>query len=145
MQILARALIMGLLMFAGIMIFLTLTSMKGDPPVKGMNDILLGLSAALLVGTGLFALRLYQKGVEKARNLTGSLNDKLNIYRSTLIQYLALSESGGMLSVICLFLTGDLRLLIITAISLLLMIRGYVTRKKLVNELQLNWQEEQDL
>jgi hypothetical protein len=147
MQILATALIVGLLVFTAIIIFLNFTMGEkySETPVKGMNDIFLGMSAALLVITGLAALQIYRKGVQQARNLTGSIHDKLDIYRSTLIKYLALSESAGLLSVISLFLTADLRLLAVTAISLLLMLRGYVTKKKLVNELQLSWQEEQDL
>jgi hypothetical protein len=146
MQILTKALIMGLIIFALMVIFLYQTSFKDSPPpITSMYDVFLGISAAVLVLAGLIALQLYRKGVERAKNLTGSLNDKLNIYRSTLITYLALSEAGGMLSVIFLFLTGDMRLLIVTGFSVLLMLKGYVTKKKLVNELQLNWQEEQDL
>jgi hypothetical protein len=146
LQILATALIAGMLMFTVIVVFLDqVMNTNTPPPVTGINDILLGVSAAVLVLAALIALQVYRKGIDKAKNLTGSINDKLEIYRSTLIKYLGLSESGGMLSVICLFLTGDMRLLVITGISLLLMIRGYVTKKKVVNELQLNWQEEQDL
>lgn len=146
LQILASALVIGLLIFTVIVVFLNMVINKDTPPpLTGMNDIFLGVSAAVLVLTGLIALQVYRKGVENAKNLTGPLNDKLNLYRSTLIKYLALSEAGGMLSVMFLFLNGDMRLLAITAVSLILMIRGYVTKKKVVNELQLNWQEEQDL
>ena len=146
LQVLAAALIAGQLIFAAIVVALQLVINKDmPPPLTGMNDVLLGASAAVTVLAGLAAFLVYRKGMDSAKNLTGPLNEKLDLYRSTLIKYLALSELGGMLSVICLFLTGDMRLLGVTTVSIALMVRGFTTRKKLVNELQLNWQEEQDL
>lgn len=146
LQTLGRSLIMGQLIFVAIVIYLNMTINKETPPpIPDGHDIFLGVSAAVLVLTGLIAVYIYRKQLEKAKNLTGPVKDKLDIYRSTVIIYLAICEAGGMLSVILLFLTGDMRLLAVTAVSLLLMVRGLVTKKKVVSELQLNWQEEQDL
>jgi hypothetical protein len=146
LQILCGSLIMGQLIFVAIVIYLLTTINAQTPPaITDGHDIYLGASAAVMVVAGLIAFYIYKKQLEKARNLTGSLNDKLHIYRSTIVTYLAICESGGMLSVVFLYLTGDMRLLVVTAVSLVLMVRGLVTRRKIVNELQLNWQEEQDL
>jgi hypothetical protein len=38
-----------------------------------------------------------------------------------------------------------MRLLAVVTVSVLLLARGFATKKKVVSELQLNWQEEQDL
>ncbi len=148
LQILAVALIIGMVMFAAIMTALV-TVFSADrsapAPLADMKDIFIAVSAGIALLAGFVAWQLYRKGVESAKNLTGSLNDKLHKYRSTLIIYLGLSEMGGLLACICIFLTGDLRLLAVVAFVLLLLARGFVTKKRLVSELNLDWQEEQGL
>lgn len=148
LQIVAVTLIIGMVMFASIMTALitVFSADRSEPaPLADMKDIFLLGSAGVALLAGFVAWQLYRKGVESAKNLTGSVHDKLHKYRSTLIVYLGLSEMGGLLACVCIFLTGDLRLLAVVAVSLLLLARGFVTKKRLVSELNLDWKEEEGL
>jgi len=59
--------------------------------------------------------------------------------------YQALCEAAALLSVVVFFLTGIFTLLIITAILLTLMLSKVPITKKVVNELALDWKEQQEL
>lgn len=146
LRILNMALIAALVIAAGTIAGVVLPlNDKLTLPLEKEQDLVLMIAAGAMLLSGASAWALYRKGVTKVRNLTGPVNNKLSEYRSTFIQYLAVAEMGGMGSVLCIFLTGDLRLLMVTAVSLLLLIRVYPVKRKLVVELNLDWNEEKEL
>ena len=91
------------------------------------------------------AIRLYKKRITDALSPGLSLMDKLTIYRSALVLYLALSEGAGLFAVIVYFLTGYKLLLIVIAVVLLAMLQKRPEKSKIFNELQLSSQEQLEL
>jgi len=93
----------------------------------------------------LIATRLYKKRIAVASTSSLALMDKLNIYRSALIIYLALCEGAGLFAVIVYFLTGYKLLLIVIAIVALAMLLKRPEKSKIFNELQLSSAEQLEL
>jgi uncharacterized protein YjeT (DUF2065 family) len=93
----------------------------------------------------LMAPRLYKKRITDASSQGLTLMDKLTIYRSALILYLALCEGAGLFAVIVYFLTGYNLLLIIIGVVLLAMLMKRPEKSKIFNELQLSSHEQLEL
>ena len=91
------------------------------------------------------AIRLYKKRIGDALSPGLTLMDKLTIYRSALILYLALCEGAGLFAVIVYFITGYKLLLIVIAVVLLAMLQKRPEKSKIFNELQLSSQEQLEL
>jgi hypothetical protein len=87
------------------------------------------------------AVSQYKKGIILAKNLTGSLDEKLDVYRSVLIRYLALCEFPALLAVINYMITGEWWTLVITALLIVAMFMKRPTVPRLTEELSLGWNE----
>lgn len=143
-RILFGSIVAGALFFGLIVLGLHATGAI-DPAIIGKNEIIrlvIGGVAAVCI---LIAQTNYRKSRETVKNLTGSLNDKLNVYRLGLIRYLALCDFAALLSIIGFFLTGDYVLLIIAGCILVVMLFVFPTRNRLINELALDWNEQAQL
>jgi hypothetical protein len=145
-QLLCGALVTGIIFFAAIIIFL---SSSAGPLLNkeeaAFKNILLYSSAGLALVCLLWAIPSYQKKINLVKNSAVSLTDKLNQHRAALIFYMAPCEGAAFFSVVVLFLTGDFRALIITAVMLIAMLVQFPFRKKIIRELNLDWQEEATL
>jgi len=147
-QLLCGALVTGIIFFAAIVIFF---SSSAGPLLNkeeaAFKNILLYCSAGLGLGLVclLWAIPSYHKKINVVKNSAGSLTDKLNQHRAALIFYMAPCEGAALFSVVVLFLTGDFRALIITAVMLTAMLVQFPFRKKIIRELNLDWQEEATL
>lgn len=134
----------GLLMFAIIVFALNYLQVSGlpDPSTVRFFFIAVLVIAAISI---FMAIRLYKKRITDALSPGLVLMDKLNIYRSALILYLALCEGAGLFAVIVYFLTGYKLLLIVIAVVLLAMLQKRPEKSKIFNELQLSSQEQLEL
>ena len=94
---------------------------------------------------GIVAISLYNKKVSFIKNGNSALDEKLNQYRITLTLYLALCEGAALLSVIIFFLTGEYIVFAITGIMLLAMLLKMPVKAKLINELGIDWKEQDEL
>jgi hypothetical protein len=145
-RILFGALAGGVLIFNIAMVGLLLAA---GPSMKqadvSFKNILMWVAFGVAAIALYFASNSYKKGMQQIKNLTSSLDDKLNRYRSTLILYLALCEGPALLAATLLFLTGNYLLLIISAVMLLAMLARAPLLKRLVDELGLDWNQQQEL
>jgi hypothetical protein len=146
LQLLTGILMAGIVIFTAICVGINYADSFGgnklDQQTAGIFSLTAIILAVLLFGVARVS---YNKSIKQAANLTGSFTDKLNFYRSLLIKYLALCEGAAIYSVITFFLTGDYRVLLITAFMVLAMATVWPSKKRVVELLQLNWQEEQEL
>ena len=117
------------------------------PPLIDESTVRIFFIAVLAIAAlSIFmAIRLYRKRITEAVSPGVALMDKLTIYRSALIAYLALCEGAGLFAVIVYFLTGYKLLLIIIAVALLAMLQKRPEKSKIFNELQLSSQEQLEL
>jgi hypothetical protein len=73
------------------------------------------------------------------------LPDKLNQYRSALIIYIALCEGPALFGIILFFVTGNYLMFIITGITIASMLAKMPSRKRVVDDLTLDWKQQQEL
>lgn len=147
MRILCSALIAGVVMFALVSVGV-LQVIEG--PILPENE-LPDKNIFLYVAAGFGALGLllavtrFNKRLTVIRQVENTVTGKLSQYRSALIIYMALCEAPALFSVIVLFLTRQYAVLGITAVMLVAMISMMPQKKKLIDTLQLDWQDQQEL
>jgi hypothetical protein len=144
-QILCLALLLGCTFFAAMMLLLNVTQGPTMPDSDNYGDIFLYAAIGIAIICIFIAVTGYNKRIAAAKNLTGSLDDKLNHYRGILIQYMAPCEGAGLFAIIVFFLTGNYQLLIIVALMLGLMLYRFPFKAKAIKELGLDWKEQQEL
>lgn len=147
LRILNSALVIGAALFTVIAVTVTLINGKGAFSIsdtKKTGVVFLVLSVFLAVFCFYRAITVYKRRMEEIRNGNESLLFKLNQYHSALILYLAPCEGAAIFSVIVFFLTGDYKALIVTALMVAAMVIKMPARKKMREELGLNWNEEQE-
>lgn len=143
-RVLFIALIAGLLFMSVILIAMSLLD-GPPPPDKDLETIFLGVGIAISLPALFVARRLYSSRIAVAKDSLNSLTDKLNQYRAALIIYMALCEGPALFSIIVFFITGNYYMFIITAIMLAAMLTKAPTKQRVVEELGLGSQEEQEL
>lgn len=143
-RILCLALMIGVFLFA--MISLIVNQFNGPflETTRQYKDIFLSISGILGCICIFIAIKKYQKNIIVSQNAV-SLNDKLNNYRTTLVVYMALCEGPALFSIVVFLLIGNLISLVFTAILFGMMLLKFPAAKRMISELQLNWQEQQEL
>lgn len=146
MQVLCIALVAGVVLFALIIVGLNMTS---GPALKekdvAFGNILLYVVAGVAIVCALVSRKLYNKGLAGLVDSKESLAERLNQYRAVLILYMAPCEGAALFAIIALFLTGNYYFLVIAAVMLMLMFNKLPWKAKLIDELKLEWQDQQEL
>lgn len=143
MRILVLALITGASMFTLIVAALQVFTLAG--PKKGIEDIkdiLLYVAAGLGLIAVVAANKSYLAQTGKLREQPLSLNEKLDIYRTILIRYMALCEAPALFGVIVYFLTGDHIIVIMVAVALAAMLYRLPSKNKIISELNAGTDEQ---
>jgi uncharacterized membrane protein YhaH (DUF805 family) len=143
-NILFTALFFGVVMF--LLIAIAVIKFQGKFSSDDNFDKIL-LIVLLIIATVcmISAIAIYKKRIRDTVNSGSSLTDKLNNYRNILIIYLALCEGAALFSVICLILTGNFWSIAVTTAMLAAMLFKRPTKQRVINDLQLDWQEQQEL
>ena len=139
LQILYKALFIGLLLFGSIAILLVKNGFA-----TGNNfpaDIFLYVAIALSVTLVSLSYKLFNKKLEEAKQ-QNNLGDKLNGYRAAFILQLALCEMPGLFTIICYLLTGSKMFMWLLLLLLLNFGSRYPTKSKLIQQLELDMEEE---
>ncbi len=145
-RILAAALIIGVIIFS--IITVVINQINGaflDHEIMSVRDYLLPFMSLLALLALLVARTQYQKQIRAIREGNDALRDKIIKYRVAIVRYMAICEGMAMFSIILFLLSGIYLLLIVTGTMLLLMVARLFAIKGLANELELNWQEQQEL
>ena len=140
------ALVVQVAFFALISIFLFKelnAPLKLEGQLMRRNFFLLSVLIAIVCLAAAF--NLYKKGIMALKNPSLLLEDKLIKYRVTLIKFIALCEGAAMFSVVIFFLTGLYETFFVTVILVLAMLSKFPIAKKLADELNLDWNERNEL
>jgi hypothetical protein len=143
-SILFYALITGVIMFLVIVITLIKFSQdfpRVDDDFGRILFIVVSVTASICLATAFASYKKSMSGILPGAPLSG----RLNIYRAGLVRFAALCEGAALFSVIGFFLTGDFWFVLITAIMLIAMLSRRPTKQRFIDDLQLNWQEQQQL
>jgi uncharacterized membrane protein YidH (DUF202 family) len=113
--------------------------------IKKVSSFLLPLMTGLALLALLMARYLYQQRIRDIREGNDHLKGKMDKYRAAVTLYLAICEGMALFSVVLFLLSGDFLLLVITGAMLLLMLGRLYAIKGVAAELNLSWQEQEEL
>jgi hypothetical protein len=144
-MILFYALVIGVMIFliiiTGILQFLKTAPLED----KNMSKIFLFTSCSIAILCFVFGTMAYKKRLSKTINSNSGLIEKINQYREAMIIYLAACEGAALFATICLFLTGNYWVIVIAITMLTAMWFRMPTKQRLITDLQLSSQEQQEL
>ena len=100
---------------------------------------------AVAIGCCLAAFWTFKKSIDTAKETLISLTDKLNLYNAALVKYAALCEGPAIFGIIAFLLTGNYYFLIVTVAMLFVMLLKRPTKRRIVQDLELDWQQQQEL
>ena len=147
-RILHLAMLTGMVLFAlasVVIIEFNTGAFLGPDKVKEYGIIFLAAAGIMAIICVMVAIVVYRKRTGEIKNIVNTLGDKLNQYRSALISYLALCEAPGLFAVIAFLLTGDYKVLGITALMAGAMLMKRPTPQRIIADLELDWKEQQEL
>lgn len=113
--------------------------------IEKISSFLLPLMTGLALLALLMARYLYQQRIRAIREGSDDLKGKMDKYRAAVTLYLAICEGMALFSVVLFLLSGDYLLLIITGAMLLLMLGRLFAIRGVATELNLSWQEQEEL
>lgn len=138
LSIIHTALIMGQLLFAGVTFYLNNSGQY--MPDKSLNTVfMLVVPGLVIVGivasNALFSSRI--KNIKEKQDFSA----KLEAYRSVSIMRWALLEGPSLFAIICYFLTGNNKFLLMAGILIVIFVLKRPSKDKLVQDLELNQAE----
>ena len=150
-EILRGLMILTAAMATGVFLFMVVAVVMNQingPPGLQWREYQVQLSwivAVVCIICFLTARWNFSKGIQAAKNSINPLNEKLNRYRTSLIQYLAVCEAPALLSIVIFILTGYFVFLVFAAVMLGFMLAVVPLRRRVVTALELNWEEQKEL
>ena len=145
MNVLCTALMSGVVIFLIIIVALVKWNDGGfgkDSEVNKYFSVAVIIIAAICLISGIVS---YKKRIDNIPPEILKLDAKLDYYRAALILYFASCEGGSLFAIIVIFLTGNFLLVVVVAILLVAMFLMRPVKQRVVDELKLNWEEEQQL
>lgn len=146
LRILVAALSAGVLIFA--LICVVITQVSGplmDKNVVEYKSLILPVMTGLAIIAILIAHTNYGKQIRKIREISEDLNIKLERYRVAVTKYMAICEGMAIFSILFFYWSGQYTVLIFAALFLGLMLAKLVSLKNPETELNLSWQEQEEL
>ena len=135
-SVLFTALFAGQLIFAALAFALVSTGSFSSMMPEAENIFFI-LVPALIISARLGGTALYKKKIQEALN-TGTVSEKLSLYRAALITRCALLEGSVLFAIITYLLTNKIALLAFAAGGLLLFYMLKPTKEKIINALNIS-------
>jgi divalent metal cation (Fe/Co/Zn/Cd) transporter len=112
---------------------------------KEVENLILVIASLMTIACYASAGRLYKRKLQTPLEQTLTVSKKLDYYQNALIIYLALCEVPGISGIIGFMLTGKYLFLAIVAFVIVAMIAKAPSKKRIVHDLKLNWNEQKEL
>ena len=138
LKILSLAIIAGATFFGVILLVLFQTGGLSATVENNKMFLIIQLFATII--TIIFSTKSY-KGKLTEINDAPTLLDKLNLYRSALIQKLAFNEGGAFLGIVLFMRTGDYTILLLASLNIAMMALSIPSKEKLLNEVSFSDKE----
>jgi divalent metal cation (Fe/Co/Zn/Cd) transporter len=142
--VLFTAIVSGLIIFSIVAFGINYTQGKLMDD-KEVENLILVIASLMTVACYASAGRLYKRKLQTPLEQTLTVPEKLDYYQNALIIYLALCDMAGILGVIGFMLTGKYLFLVIVALMITAMIAKAPSKKRIVHDLRLNWNEQKEL
>lgn len=144
MLVLFYALVIGVIIFLIIVTGL-IQAIGASIEDQQLHYIFLGIVSFIALLCLVFGNTTYRKNIKNIVTSNLNLTEKFNKYREALIVYYAACEGAALFGVICLFLTGNYWFIVISVAMLAAMWYRMPTKQRLIVDLQLSSQEQQEL
>lgn len=138
-KILPLALMAGLCMISGILLFLK----QGEEVRSESGGLVVILVALLAAGGFILGSFIFRKQI--AESMGKTMIEKLVIYRQAMIIRFALLEGPGLFSIVLFFFTGNYLYMVITGAMVLFMMLNRPTDDLIAQHLMLTEQDKQEL
>jgi hypothetical protein len=145
LRILSIALITGMILFAGVVFALNAFDVVLITEFQDYSEIVIIASVGFAFIFFLIARHLFGQKMQEIKSSSVNISDKLNHYRAAFVSYMALCEAPGLLAVVLFLLSGIYWLLLVTIAMILAMAAKFPTKQKLINDMELDWTEQQEL
>jgi hypothetical protein len=139
------AIITGAVIFAVIAVVMIKLQGHLMPETEEYQHIFLYTAGAVAIICWIFAVNMYNKGIVAAKDSLILLPGKLNLYRTALIKYVALCEAPALFGIIVFFMTANYAALVITGVMIIAMLAKTPSRKRVAEDLSLDWKQQQEL
>ena len=133
----------SVVLFTGVVLLVSSFKDMKIPALAG-NEVFI-IMILLTVVSILLAFRSYNNGISNLPDAATPVQERVVAYRKVIVKFLAFCEFPAMLSGILLMLTGSMNLIIIIAVCVAVMLLKWPTAARMETDLQLTWQEKQDL
>lgn len=146
MQVLIAALLIGIIIFTGIVVFLLSVNgpfLENEPLI--FSEVLFYIVIGMALGCYFFGRTMYKRKVAAVNNSALPFAGKLNQYRTILILYMACCEAPALFSVVALLLTENYWLLFVTSSMMMAMAVKFPYTQRIITLLNADWVEQQDL
>lgn len=145
MQLFTMAMMAGTLMLAGIVWLMPVF----DPVDASYLQPYAGIVFYIAAGVGLVAYLLarwvFSSKMRVIQQSSVNVTEKLNRYRAAFISYMALCEGPAIVAILLVMLTNNSWLLAIAGLLLWAMVVKFPRKQRLINDMALDWQEQQQL
>jgi hypothetical protein len=145
LRILCAALMAGMIIFGAIAVAINSFDPIADEKLQVYSEIALAISVGFAGICFLIARYFFGKRMGAIKSSSVNVYEKLNQYRTAFVSYMALCEAPGLLAVVLFLLSGIYWLLLVTIAMILAMAAKFPTKQKLINDMELDWTEQQEL
>ncbi|MEO7045268.1 MAG: hypothetical protein ABI091_08140 [Ferruginibacter sp.] len=136
LKILHNAFMIGLVLFAGVIYFLVYS---GNAASIQELDKSFQVIAIILCAAGLyFSNTLFNKAIERIKNSTDTVPQKINLYRGAIIVKWALLEGPAILTIVAFFLTANNAFIILAGIMICALYIAGPSKQRIMQQLQLD-------
>jgi hypothetical protein len=137
LQIIHRAMLLGMILFAAIAFFLNYSG-NFSPALQQYDQVLQVIAIALSLGGFFTGNALFKKKIFELRASGNDLDNKLSSYRSASLSQWALLEGPALFAIICFLLVGNYAFLALAGALMILFAINTPTKIKMAMLLQIN-------
>jgi len=145
LRILCAALMVGMIIFTAIAVAINSFDPIANDSLQVYSNIALAVSVGFALIFFLTARYFFSKRMIAIKNSSVNVYEKLNQYRTAFVSYMALCEAPGLLAVVLFLLSGVYWLLLVPIAMILAIAAKFPTKQKLINDMELNWTEQQEM
>ncbi len=140
LQIIHRAMLLGMILFAAIAFFLNYSG-NFPPALQQYDQVLQVIAIVLSIGGFFIGNALFKKKIFYLRESGVDLNNKLSGYRSASLLQWALLEGPALFTIICFLLVGNYAFLALAGALMILFAINTPTKIKMAMLLQISEEE----
>lgn len=137
------ALLMGMVLFAGIAVFISQTT-AGIDTMKENQQLLQVIALGMAAGGYFCATKMYKSKIYAIQSFTNN-KEKVDAYRSASILQWALIEAPALFAIVCFLLTANYAFLGLVLLLVLIFMFMKPTREKIMSQTGLTSEELENL